>query len=114
MHVLGRLNQRADMLSWGSRSPGEWSLFRRQLLLPSSFLKGTGCAGIRMTQGPPVCLSPSHSTPSGHKMDQGERMHSSTSGSTLVKPVVVAQTESALIDSSLVDSASEGFLQPML
>lgn len=107
VHVPGRLNQGSDMLSQGSMSSGEWILFRRlilKLLLPNIFLQGTGHAGLGMAQGPPVCLSLGHSALLGHQMDQ---MLSSTGGSTLVKPVMVPRSDSAVIDSSLVNSAEQ-------
>ncbi len=110
--IEGSARSRQTKPGIGHAVPGQY-VFRRMDTLQKSYLK-TLIAQIfsprnrtrwpRNGQGPPVCLSLGHSALLGHQMDQ---MLSSTGGSTLVKPVMVPRSDSAVIDSSLVNSAEQ-------
>ncbi len=73
-----RLLRRVDSPSAsGSGNMGDlwqgrgWPLrLKRQLSLPDILFEGQGWVGRRLTQPPPLCISPNRSDPSGHQTNQ--------------------------------------------
>ncbi len=92
MHVQGKLNQGADMLSRNIVSSEKWTLpparasenlgslwqsssrpfhLQRQLSLPNLFYEEHGCPGSRMAQPSTLCFPPSRSATAGTQASQG-------------------------------------------
>ncbi len=88
MHVPGKMNQGADMLSRKNISSEEWTLhpltvqriwqgssrplrLQRRLSLPNLFYKEHGCPGPRMAQPSALCFPPSRFATAGTQASQG-------------------------------------------
>ncbi|XDV31712.1 hypothetical protein PO909_002675 [Leuciscus waleckii] len=80
---------------------------RRQLSLPNLLLKEQGCAGPRVAQPPPLCVSLGLDAPSGHRTDQEHEVRSSPCSPPLVNPDLVPRANAAVCDSSVANPAKE-------
>ncbi len=111
-----RLLRRVDSPSAsGSGNMGDlwqcrgWPLrLKRQLSLPDVLFEGHGCVGPRLTQPPPLCISPNRSDPSGHQTNQRKQTQSYFSRPALEEPALVLRAVSAAHRSPLAYSPETG------
>ncbi|KAL0151921.1 hypothetical protein M9458_052773 [Cirrhinus mrigala] len=107
VHVPGKLNQGADMLSRSNVPSGEKfgrSLARqRQLSLPNIFFERERCIGPRLAQPPPVCFSPDVFDSSNTQTSQGTTSQAPPGGPALEDSAMVPGAMSAALRSPLAD-----------
>ncbi|KAL0165908.1 hypothetical protein M9458_037752, partial [Cirrhinus mrigala] len=107
VHVPGKLNQGADMLSRSNVPSGEKfgrSLARqRQLSLPNIFFERERCVGPRLAQPPPVCFSPDVFDSSNTQTSQGTTSQAPPGGPALEDSAMVPGAMSAALRSPLAD-----------
>ncbi|KAL0165753.1 hypothetical protein M9458_037597, partial [Cirrhinus mrigala] len=107
VHVPGKLNQGADMLSRSNVPSGEKfgrSLARqRQLSLPNIFFERERCVGPRLAQPPPVCFSPDIFDSSNTQKSQGTTSQAPPGGPALEDSAMVPGAMSAALRSPLAD-----------
>ncbi|KAL0173136.1 hypothetical protein M9458_033447, partial [Cirrhinus mrigala] len=112
VHVPGRLNQGADLLSRSNVPSGEKSgrslARQRQLSLPNILFEGQRCVGPRLAQPPPVCFSPDILDSSGTQASQGTTSQAPPGGPSLEDPAVVFRTVPAALCSPLADPPEAG------
>ncbi|KAI2654443.1 ORF V: Enzymatic polyprotein [Labeo rohita] len=109
VHVPGRLNQGADMLSRNNVPSGEWMLHPQTVQkIWEIFGKAEGCVGSRLAQPPSVCFSPDILDPSGSQESQGTGSQAPPGGSSVEEPTMVFRTVPAALHSPLADPPETG------
>ncbi|KAI2656145.1 Transposon Ty3-G Gag-Pol polyprotein [Labeo rohita] len=109
VHVPGRLNQGADMLSRSNVPSGEWMLHPQTVQkIWEIFGKAEGCVGSRLAQPPSVCFSPDILDPSGSQESQGTGSQAPPGGSSVEEPTMVFRTVPAALHSPLADPPETG------
>ncbi|KAI2646292.1 ORF V: Enzymatic polyprotein [Labeo rohita] len=103
VHVPGRLNQGADMLSRNNVPSGEWTLH------PQTVQKiWERSVGPRLAQPPPVRLSPDILDSSGTQASQGTGTQAPPGGPSLEEPTMVVGAVPAALCSPLADPPEAG------